>query len=112
VTRLPIFEVSALDYLKAVGIGLVLAVVLGVISSFIAPFLLFFSYLAIVFVAYVIGELISRSINRKRGVGLQVVAGISVVISYVTVIAFGFYPGLFSLLALAAGIYIAVSRLR
>ena len=111
-TRLPVFQVSALDHLKAVGTGLGLAITLGVVWGIIAPHLLFFSYLVALVVGYVIGELVSRSVNRKRGVGLQVIAGISVVICYLIAIAFGYYLSLFGLLALAAGIFIAVSRLR
>jgi len=63
---------------------------------------------------YVIGELVSLSVNRKRGRGLAVVAGIAVVISYLTSVLspWGLGFRLFDLLALALGIFVAVSRLR
>ena len=73
---------------------------------------------------YVIGEVVSLSVNRKRGTGLAVVAGITVVISYLIssirffqgMILFSFSSSPFhlilALLALALGIFIAVSRLR
>jgi len=71
-------------------------------------------------VGYVIGEVVSLSVNRKRGTGLAAVAGIAVVISYLTSIfvpwGAGFNFNLLSvsinLVALALGIFIAVSRLR
>ena len=63
---------------------------------------------------YVIGEVVSLSVNRKRGTGLAVVAGIAMVISYLTSILspWGLSFGLLGLLALALGIFVAVSRLR
>ncbi|MFC2013171.1 hypothetical protein ACFLUE_02675, partial [Chloroflexota bacterium] len=81
-----------------------------------------FLYLNFVFAAavgYATGEVVSRSANRKRGRGLAVIAGLSVALSYlVSILLFGGFV-LFSiqvlvldLLALALGIFIAVSRLR
>jgi hypothetical protein len=73
---------------------------------------------------YAIGELVSLSVNHKRGTGLAVVAGITMVISYLIsnirfsqgMILFSFSLSPFylvlNLLALALGIFIAVSRLR
>ena len=63
---------------------------------------------------YVIGEVVSLSVNRKRGTGLAAVAGIAMVISYLTSILspWGLSFGLLGLLALALGIFVAVSRLR
>jgi hypothetical protein len=75
-------------------------------------------------VGYAIGEVISLSVNRKRGTPLAVVAGFAVTISYLFsnvrffqgMILFSFSFSLFhlvlSLLALALGIFIAVTRLR
>jgi len=67
---------------------------------------------------YVIGEVISLSVNRKRSGKLSIIAGVALTISYlVSVFLFGRVPfGLFSivlgLLALALGIFVAVNRLR
>ena len=63
---------------------------------------------------YAIGEVISFSVNRKRGTGLAVIAGTAVVISYLVNIfsPWGLHFGLLDLLALALGIFIAVTRLR
>ena len=71
-------------------------------------------------VGYAIGEVTSLSVNRKRGTGLAVIAGIAVVISYTVSIfvpwgvGFSFKP-LFlvlGLVALALGIFVAIIRLR
>jgi len=67
---------------------------------------------------YAIAEVVSRSANRKRGMGLASIGGIAVVISYVVsilLLPFGFHLSLFhilDLLALALGIFVAVTRLR
>jgi len=63
---------------------------------------------------YAIGEVVSLSVNRKRGTGLAVVGGIAVTISYlVSIISpWGLSFGLLDLLALALGIFVAVIRLR
>jgi Na+-driven multidrug efflux pump len=72
-------------------------------------------------VGFAIGELISLSVNRKRSRGLAAVAGSCVVISYlVTILSpWGVHFSLSSilylvidLLALALGIFVAVTRLR
>ena len=111
-TRLPIFQVSAKDHLRAAGAGLGLAIGLGVVWRIVLPYLFFFSLWVVLLMGYIIGELISRSVNRKRGIGLQVIAGVSVVICYLTVVILGLYLSLFGLLALAAGVFIAVTRFR
>ena len=65
-------------------------------------------------VGYAIGEVISLSVNRKRGKGLAVVAGIAMTISYLVSIIcpWGFPFRLLDLLSLALGIFVAVTRLR
>ncbi|MCK4722015.1 MAG: hypothetical protein KAT75_01865, partial [Dehalococcoidia bacterium] len=63
---------------------------------------------------YAIGEVISRSVNRKRGTRLAVIAGSALVVSYLVsmFLPWGLRFGLFDLLALALGIFVAVTRLR
>jgi hypothetical protein len=65
-------------------------------------------------VGYAVGEVIGLSVNRKRGPKLAVIAGFAVAISYLVSILAPWGPGfqLFDLLALAVGIYVAVTRLR
>jgi hypothetical protein len=116
--RLPTYEVSSRQYLIAVGVGLGVAILTGVAWAFIplSGYFFYFSLLIAAGVGYGIGEAISRSVNRKRGRGLQAIGGASMVISYVVSNLFHFHIALvFSLpglLALALGIIIAVTRLR
>lgn len=73
-------------------------------------------------VGYTIGEVISRSVNRKRGTGLATIAGVAVVVSYLVRIMipvpfpWGLPLGLFNividLVAVTLGVFVAVSRLR
>jgi len=95
--------------------AIVCGVVWGVVGMFV-PFF-FINLLLGPGVGYAIGEVVSLSVNRKRGRGLATVAGIAVAISYLVSIFFGGFPfGLFhivlGLAALALGIFVAVTRLR
>ncbi|MFC1951901.1 hypothetical protein ACFLYI_02520 [Chloroflexota bacterium] len=114
--KLPTYSVSTRHYLKAVGTGMGMAIVVGVIWGTLEALLPFF-FLNLLLAAgsgYVIGEVVSLSVNRKRATGLAIVAGLAVVISYLVSIllpwGFGFW--LFDLLALSVGIFVAITRLR
>jgi hypothetical protein len=121
--KLPTFQVSTRHLLIATGTGLVVAVACGFLWGLIASILDFF-YLNLLLAAgfgLAIGEVISLSINRKRGLILAVIAGFAVAISYLVSILspWGYsFASLnigrlvLDLAALALGIYIATSRLR
>ncbi len=77
----------------------------------------YFNFLLAAGFGYAIGEVVSRSVNRKRGRSLAFIAGTTVVIGYVIGIfpPWGLWFGGFSpfgLLAVALGVYLAVSRAR
>lgn len=114
--KLPTYRVSAKHYLRAVGTALGMAIVCGVVWGLIGSFVPFF-FLNLLLAAgagYAIGEVVSLSVNRKRGTGLATIAGIAVAISYLVslLLPFGLSFHFLDLLALALGIYFAVSRLR
>ncbi len=118
--RLPTFRVSTRHYLRAVGTGLGMAIVCGIAWGVVMGSVPFF-YLNLLLApgaGYAIGEVVSLSVNRKRGTGLAVVGGVAVAISYVVsilLLPFGFHLSLFhilDLLALALGIFVAITRLR
>ena len=127
VRRSPIYEVSAFYYTKAAGAGLGLAVAGGVVWALLRG-IPFASILASIIVGVAIGEGISRVANRKRGLGLQVIAAMSVVTSSVTGKAMeaAFFYNLsgrgfreyvlsvdvYMLLFLVVGVFYAVGRLR
>ena len=118
--KLPTYRVSTKYYLRAIGTGLGMAVVCGIVWGVIIGLVHFF-YINLLLApgaGYAIGEVVSLSVNRKRGKGLAAIAGIAVAISYlVNILSFGGLPfGLFNilldLLALALGIFVATTRLR
>jgi len=121
--RLPVYEVSVLLYARAVAAGLISASVLGTIWPFI-PSLYILWLLIGVGIGYAIGEVVSLSVNRKRGLRLQAIAGTSMIASYiirslieslVKTPHIGFldsFVDVYGLIALALGIVLAVSRVR
>lgn len=117
--KLPTYRVSSGYYLRAVGTALGMAVICGIVWGAITTFVPFF-YINLLLapgVGYAIGEVVGLSVNRKRGTGLAIAAGIALVVSYlVNIFVWGLPFGLLhiaiALVALAIGIYVAVSRLR
>lgn len=119
VKRLPVYSISTISYIKAVLAGLAVASALGAIWPFI-PFGGFVWLIIAAGIGYAIGEIVSISVNKKRGPGLQAIAGISMVVSYLVRSLLDAPLAEFSssllnvygLIALVLGIIIAVSRLR
>jgi hypothetical protein len=118
--KLPTYRVPTAYYLRAAGAALGMAVVSGIVWGVINNFVPFF-YLNLILAAgvgYAIGEVVSLSVNRKRGRWLAVISGIAVIISYlVNIFSFGGIPFsafriIFDLVALVLGIYVAVNRVR
>ena len=118
--KLPTYRVSAKYYLRAIGTALGMAIACGVVWGLVGALVPFFYFNLLLAPAagYAIGEVVSLSVNRKRGRGLATVAAIAVVISYLVSIffnwglPFGMLHILLGLLALALGIFVAVTRLR
>jgi hypothetical protein len=117
--KLPTYRVSTRYYLMAAGVALGMAIVCGAawgaIEWLVPSF--YISLLLAPGAGYAIGEVVSRSVNRKRGTGLAVVGSMAVAVSYAFTF---FFPGvipsgffiIYQLIALALGIFIVVSRLR
>ena len=116
---LPTYQVSTGYYLRAVGVGIGIALACGLAwwaINLILPFL-FLRLLIAAGVGYAIGEVISLSVNRKRGTGLAIVSGVSAALSFGIANAFFFSWGgltsiLLQLLILAVAIFMAVIRIR
>ena len=123
-TKIPTYRVSSPYYLRAAIAGLVSAIVTGLVWGVIESYLpfRFFSLLIAAGIGYLIGEVISRSVNRKRGTALAVIGALSVVISFAVTylvdffrfdfIDYGTYRIVFTLVSIAIGGYMAVNRLR
>jgi hypothetical protein len=122
--KLPTYRVSTKYYLIAVGTALGMAIVCGIAWGVVRAFVsfAFFNLLLNLILAagagYAIGEVVSLSVNRKRGTGLAAIGGVAVVISYLVSIPFNLFLDfgasfhLLDILALAIGIFVAVIRLR
>ena len=123
-TKIPTYRVSSSFYLRAVVAGLVSAVVTGIVWGIIESYLpfRFFSLIIAAGIGYLIGEAISRSVNRKRGTTLAAIGVFSVAVSFVVTyladyimvgyINYGTYRIIFTLVSIAIGGYIVVTRLR
>ena len=119
--RLPTYDVQPTYFLRAIGVAAVASIVGGLLWFWLnlqfggVPFVSSIFGLA---VAYAIGELISRAVNRKRGVGLAWIAGGGMVMAYMIsggffqLLSINFINVLFSLLFLGIAIYTAASRVR
>ncbi len=119
VRGLPTFELDVATYARAVGAGVVLAGVTGVVWGLIffdlfrLPFL---PWVAAIGIGYLIGEGISTSVNRKRGRYLQYIAGACMGLSFVvaglvtpTLLVYPFHNLLF-LVVLGIGVFVAAGR--
>lgn len=118
--KLPTFSVSARYYLIAAGTALGMAIACGAVWGLIAWLVpvFFLNLLLAAAAGYAIGEVTSISVNRKRGTGLAVLGGIAVAASYAVtlffpgVLPFGLFSIIYHIIAVALGIFIAVTRLR
>jgi hypothetical protein len=122
--KLPTFRVSTRYYLIAAGTALGMAIAggaaWGLIEWAIGRIGLIFSLSLLLAPAagYAIGEVTSLAVNRKRGTGLAVVSGIAAALSYGVVLfspgglPIGIFSIVYHIIAVALGIFVAVSRLR
>jgi hypothetical protein len=115
--KLPTFQVTNRHLLIAAGAGLGVAVVYGLIWGVIGSLINLFFFLNLLLAAgagYTIGEVTSRSVNRKRGPKLAVIAGFAVAVSYLVSIFISSNDTslLLGLVALGLGIYVATTRIR
>ncbi len=119
--RTPTFDVTPVYYARAVaaavGVGVGGVIALLLLSFLLSPLGLAGFYLrwfALVGVGYLMGSGVNWAVNRKRSRGLQWVAGVGVVATFLVVSPFlGLaLNSLFGLLALGAAVYVAVNQLR
>ena len=115
--RLPTYRVSTVYYVRAaftaIGAAAVCGMLWGLLENLI-PFFYIFNIIIGGAVGYACAEVISLAVNRKRGTGLAVIAGAAVLLSYMVaiIVPWGFRFAFFDLLAIAAGIVVAASRIR
>ena len=115
--KVPTYDVQPTYYLRASMAGGLTALVAGILWGILLGLQLpFVTWLLAVGVGYAIGEAISASVNRKRGQGLAMVAGLSMGLA---ILVSGFLPsftnpisGFFWLLIVGSAFYTAVKRVR
>lgn len=78
--RLPTYQITRAQHVLASGVGLGTALVGGVLWALV-PLGGFLAFFIAAGMGWIMAEMVSRAVNRKRGRGLQVVAGISMVIA-------------------------------
>jgi len=127
--KLPTYRVSTRYYLMAGGAALGMAIICGAAWGAIEWVIPFFSLNLLLApgAGFAIGEVVSLSVNHKRGTGLATVGGFALVVSYIVslwlisllsgvsfyrVLPLATFNTIYHLIALAFGIFIAVSRLR
>ncbi len=118
--KLPTFQLSPAVLARSILAGLGTALISGIIWYLISHFVFYVSFFNIFLAAavgYGIGQVISLSVNRKRGLSLKIIASTSVLIAYLigNHVAIPFhiilYFNLLNIIAIAVGIYLAIFRL-
>ena len=111
--RPPTFDVSGIILARAIGaslgLGLLSGVAVKILSLFLSGIPLVVAFAAL---GYAIGEGVSRSVNRKRGRRLKLVASTGVLVAFVvSALPFGGPSvGSAGLLGLLIAVYISISR--
>lgn len=115
--RLPTYDVQPSYYARAIGVGIAVAIVGGLLWFAVDVWLLrgvpFVSGFISLAIAYGGSELISRSVNMKRGTGLAWIAGCSVGgACLIYIIIAGPLFSVWDVLLGCIAVYVAVSRVR
>ena len=114
-TKMPTFDVQPAHYAKAVGVGVGVAIAGGILWIIFNAILGGFGVLSSIpalGVGYAAGELISKSVNAKRGKGLAYIAAGTVVGAFVINLPSSPQMGFFGLIVLFIAIYIAVQKVK
>ena len=116
---LPTYQVTSSYYLRAIGAGIGIAIITGFIwwaINLVLP-LFFLRFFIAAGAGYAIGEVISLSVNRKRGIGLAIIGGICATLCYaianvITLPSFSLIAIITNLIMLIIAIFMAVIRIK
>ena len=120
--RIPTYNITAAQYVRAIVVALVLGIATGIVWGRLRSWLsfLYLDFILALLIGYAMGELVSLSINKRRGTRLQIVASLAVILSYIASRA-DLVDGsikifvdfnIWSLFALFVGVVAAINRLR
>jgi len=116
-TPLPIYSLTSHDLIKAIATSITLGLLAGFIFFVILlqnlPYLLILASMALW--GYVLGQVLSLVTGKKRGLSLQIIGIVGIVMSFFPVVLFRtlFIPfDLFYIFGLGLAIYIIIFRLR
>lgn len=126
VRRLPTYTITPVQYVRAVAAGVLVAIAVGVGWAWLrstVDILAWSLTLGLILgsvVAYAIAEIVSRSVNHKRGLPLQVIACACFVLCYTVswagisqdTLTFFLHFRLIDILIVILGVVIAAARLR
>ncbi len=114
--KLPTYRMSPQYYLRAIGTGIGMAAATGAAWGFVNRYfpIVFLNWVIGAGVGYAIAEVISRAVNKKRGIPLAVIAGTATGLSYLVawLVPWGLRFNLIDIVAIALGIFISVTRIR
>ena len=113
--KLPTYDVQPTYLLRAVGVGVAVALIGGVLWGFVYNALFGIPFVSVLLASgmgYGTSELIGLSVNKKRGTSLAWIAGSAVgVAGLIQLVFFGPFT-LFGLMAVALGVFVAAVRIR
>ena len=125
IRKSPVYDVKPGRYTLAIIAAIVVGGVTGVVWAVLLDaigWIFFLPGLLAAGAGYVVGEVVSITANRKRGVGLALIAAMGVGVSYAVVVgttlgrpggySFSLFDIAFALMFLALAVYIAVGRVR
>jgi hypothetical protein len=78
--KVPTYDVPTTYYLRAFGAGLITSAVSSIVIQILPLF--FLSFFAALVAGGAIAEVISRVTRHKRGMGLQIVAGLCIILGF------------------------------
>ena len=113
--KIPTFEITKIYLLRGIATTVIMGALSGfllvVLGSILSGKVILLDSVAIFALAYLIGESVSLSVNRKRGKILRYIAVIGLATMYSIVVLFGGWPiNIWDILAGGMGIYVAIAK--
>ena len=115
-TPLPTYSLTSYDLVKAIATSITLGLLAGFIFLVIIqklPYILILASMALW--GYILGQVISLATGKKRGLSLQIIGIVGIVMSFLPIVLFQILFisfDLFYIFGLGLAIYIIIIRLR